>query len=191
MNGLFSTYFKLGYQHILDVNGYDHIVFIVALCAIYTWKEWKQVAILVTAFTIGHSLTLALAVLDVIRFPQDLIETLIPITILLTCIANIFVKNDKTVLKDRIHYVLALCFGFIHGMGFSNFLRSSLMPGENSIVRQLFAFNVGLEIGQLCIVGMLFGMAFLMVKYIKMPQREWTVFLSGLAFGIALVLLLG
>ena len=191
MDSLFSTYFKLGYQHILDINGYDHIVFVIALCAIFTLADWRKVAILVTAFTVGHSLTLALAVYDVLRFSSDFIETLIPITILITCLMNVFFAKKAFYTKINFHYWLALFFGFIHGMGFSNFLRAAMLPNEKSIVGKLFAFNLGLELGQLIIVGFILLLGYLMTKVVKLPQREWTVFVSGIAFGIATILLLG
>ena len=192
---MFQTYLQLGFEHISDPKAYDHIVFLIALCAIYRPSEWKRVLILVTAFTIGHSLTLALAVLDLIRFPGDLIEWLIPITILITAFAN--VMSQKSALSEnnsnsRIHYFFALFFGLIHGMGFSNFLRSALMPGqEGQLLPQLFAFNVGIELGQLMIVAMIMGTAFIALNLLKIPQRTWNLFVSGAAAGISVTLLLG
>ena len=187
---MFSTYFQLGFQHILDINGYDHIIFVMAICAIFNYQQWKSIAMLVTAFTIGHSLTLALAVLDIIRFPTSIIETLIPITILLTCIYNIFFFKEKTK-TYAVNYWLAIGFGLIHGMGFSNFLRATLMPGETSILSKLFAFNIGLEVGQLIVVILLMILSYLFLNIFKQSQRDWTVFISGIAFGIASVLLIG
>lgn len=188
---MFSVYFKLGLQHILDINGYDHIVFVIALCAIYTLKQWRAVALMVTAFTIGHSLTLTLAIFDIITFSSELIETLIPITILITCIYNIVSKPTLELKKWQLNYWLALLFGFIHGMGFSNFLRSAMMPGQQSIAKQLFAFNIGLEIGQLIIVAFILGLSYIAIELCKMKQREWVLFVSGIAFGIAIIILLG
>ncbi len=187
---MFSTYFQLGLQHILDVNGYDHIIFVMALGAVFSYRNWKSIAVLVTAFTIGHSLTLALAVLDIIRFPASIIETLIPITILLTCIYNIFFYKEKKQMLSE-NYILAVGFGLIHGMGFSNFLRATLMPNETSIVAKLFAFNIGLEVGQLMVVGLMMLLSYLFLNILKQSQRDWTVFVSGIAFGIATILLVG
>lgn len=197
MGDLFQTYLTLGFKHIADPKAYDHIVFIVALCAIYRLSEWKKVAILVTAFTIGHSLTLALAVLDIIRFPKDLIETLIPITILLTCLFNIYMfrgdaERDKLFSRKlNLNYLIALGFGLIHGMGFSNFLRSMIMPGEESnLVQQLLAFNIGVELGQLLIVAIILIVGFIVLKLIGVKQRDWNLFISGAAAGIAISLLI-
>ena len=184
MSSLFQTYLELGFKHISDIRAYDHILFIVALCAIYKISEWKKVAILATAFTIGHSITLALAALDVISFPKKTIELLIPVTIMLTCLYNIFAtknyKSDSIFNKKiNINYSFAMFFGLIHGMGFSNFLKATLMPGEeNQLVKQLFAFNLGIELGQLLIVAIILIVSFIAFNLIKIRQNYWNIGLS-------------
>lgn len=192
---MFQTYLQLGFDHISDPKAYDHIVFLIALCAIYRPSEWKRILLLVTAFTIGHSLTLALAVLDILRFSATTIEFLIPITILITAIANIWQQQpegQEAAKSMRLHHAFALGFGLIHGMGFSNFLRSALMPGqEGQLVPQLFAFNVGIELGQLMIVALIMGAAFVALNILKARQRDWNLFVSGAAAGISVTLLLG
>lgn len=194
MQSLFSTYLELGFNHILDLEGYDHILFLVALCAIYNLKHWKQVAILVTAFTIGHSLTLALAALDVIRVSKNWIEFLIPVTIIATALYNVISRPDpeqNQSKKWRTNYLLALLFGLIHGLGFSNFLRSTLMPGEeHSLVSQLFAFNIGVELGQLGIVAIILGLAFTAMHLLRVKNADWNLFVSGMAAGPALIMAL-
>lgn len=194
MQSLFSTYLELGFNHILDLEGYDHILFLVALCAIYNLKHWKQVAILVTAFTIGHSLTLALAALDVIRVSKNWIEFLIPVTIIATALYNVISRPDpeqNQSKKWRTNYLLALIFGLIHGLGFSNFLRSTLMPGEeHSLVSQLFAFNIGVELGQLGIVAIILGLAFTAMHLLRVKNADWNLFVSGMAAGPALIMVL-
>lgn len=188
----FQLYLKMGFEHIADIQGYDHIVFLIALCAIYSLKSWRKVLILVTAFTIGHSLTLALAVMDIIRFSPSLIEKLIPVTILLTCFYNVVIhKEDHRKIARREHYLLALGFGLIHGMGFSNYLRSLMMPGEeNQLFEQLLAFNIGVELGQIIIVLIILGVSFVLLEILKVKPRSWNLFISGAAAGIALSLLL-
>ena len=192
---MFQTYFQLGFDHISDPKAYDHIVFLIALCAIYRPDEWKRILLLVTAFTIGHSLTLALAVLDLIRFSASTIEFLIPITILITAIANVWqapATDRSAQISQWLHYAFALGVGMIHGMGFSNFLRSALMPGqEGQLIPQLFAFNLGIELGQLLIVALIMGMAFIALNLLKVRQRDWNTFVSGAAAGISVTLLLG
>jgi len=149
---MFSMYLNLGIEHITDLNGYDHILFLMALSAVYLLTDWKKVLILVTAFTIGHSLTLALATLKIITVPVDLIEFLIPVTIFISAFSDFFYK--KKINEKKIHhfkYSLAMFFGLIHGMGFSNYL-ISLLGSESNIVMPLFAFNLGLELGQIIII---------------------------------------
>lgn len=198
MHSSFSTYLQLGFEHIADLNGYDHILFIVALCAIYRLSEWRKVAILVTAFTVGHSITLALAALDIIPLRPALIEFLIPVTIFLTALYNVLIHRSETALtegtfdpRERLNYVFALFFGLIHGMGFSNFFRSLLLPGEEGqLVQQLLAFNIGVELGQLLIVAVILVISFIAFNLLKIKQREWNLFISGAAAGLSLVMAL-
>ena len=187
---LFELYFKLGLQHIADLKGYDHILFMLTLCAVYSLKEWKKVLVLVTAFTIGHSLTLALATLDLIRMDGDLIEFLIPLTIFVTAIANLFVRKQKgNSGLYYLRYAAALFFGLIHGLGFSNYLRS-LLGSERGLVLPLFSFNVGIEVGQIIIVSLIMLLTKVVVDLLGLPKREWHVLLSGAGLGISLVLML-
>ncbi len=182
----FSLYFEEGWQHIADLGGYDHILFIMALCAVYTLKDWKKVLILVTAFTAGHSVTLALSVLNIVRVSTDLIEFLIPVTIVLTALGNVF-RNGKEPGRVKWNYLLALFFGLIHGMGFSNYLRS-MLGSQSDILQPLLAFNLGLEFGQLIIVTIVLMLSQLIVSVGKVSRRDWTLFLSAAIFGIAFVM---
>ena len=179
----FSFYFRLGWEHIMSWDALDHLLFIAGLSAIYVWKDWKQVLILVTAFTIGHSLTLALSVLDIIRFPSRWVEFLIPCTIIFTAASNLLQheRNRRTML---INYILALVFGLVHGMGFANTIRFMLAK-DQAIATPLVGFNIGLEVGQVVVVMILLLLAQLMMM-LKINRRDWTVFLSGAAFGLAL-----
>ncbi len=189
--GGFQFYLNFGFGHILDMDAKDHIAFLIALCAIYRLSQWRQVLILVTAFTIGHSITLALAATDVITFRKEIIELLIPVTILAAAIYNVVGNPIVSTKKIQANYWLALGFGFIHGMGFSNTLKSMLMPGEEgSFVQQLLAFNIGVELGQLIIVAIILVMAYLALNLLKIRQREWNLFVSGAAAGIAIILIL-
>ena len=185
----FQLYFELGKDHILDYkNGYDHILFVVALCTVYLLRDWKKVLILVTAFTIGHSITLALATLQVISFNQELIEFLIPLTIFISAGSNIFRKTEISDRTTYINYGYALFFGLIHGLGFSNYLRS-ILGQDRSIVSQLFAFNLGLEFGQIIIVGIFLIAAFLLVDLFTVNRRDWKLVISSAIVGIALILM--
>jgi hypothetical protein len=182
--GDFSFYFKVGWEHIISADALDHQLFIAALAAIYLLKDWKQVLILVTAFTIGHSLTLALSVFDVIRINPRWVEFLIPVTIVITAATNLFHKKF-TPRSIRINYFLALFFGLIHGMGFANSIRFMLAEDQN-IGWSLFAFNVGLEAGQIAVVIFLLLLAYVILGLFKINRREWVIFLSAVVFGLAL-----
>lgn len=191
----FFIYLRLGFDHITDPRGYDHVLFVVALCAVYTIRQWRQVLILVTAFTIGHSVTLALATLQLIHYKTALIELLIPITILITAIINFSFQEPRsraltappTYRSGR--YILALVFGLIHGMGFSNYLRS-LLGREADIIKPLLAFNIGLELGQLVIVSLILGLAFILIDLLKRSRLRWTLIVSGIVAGMALSLII-
>jgi hypothetical protein len=185
----FELYFELGLEHILDIKGYDHIMFVIALCAIYAVRDWVKVLILVTAFTIGHSITLALATLQIISVNSDLIEFLIPLTIFLTAFSNLFIKTD-TIRRSKIqiNYILALFFGLIHGMGFSNYLRS-LLGMDESIITQLLAFNIGLEAGQIIIVGSFMVFSFILTDIFGVNRRDWKLIISSAVVGISLIMI--
>lgn len=186
----FELYFGLGKDHILDyANGYDHILFVVALCAVYVIHDWKQILILVTAFTIGHSITLALATLSVISVSAAWVEFLIPLTIFTTAVANLFRKEQLFYpVGVQTNYILALFFGLIHGLGFSNYLKA-LLGKDQSIVLQLFAFNIGLEVGQIIIVGGFLAVSFIVVNLAGADRRDWKMIISSAVAGIALMLM--
>ena len=200
---MIKAYTELGYAHILDPQGYDHILFVVALCAIYLIRDWKKVLILVTAFTIGHSFTLALSSLKIVNISASLVETLIPITIILTCIYNIWkvrtlrdesiVNNDGQnylgllplnqleAKKEKVmaNYGLALGFGLIHGLGFSNFFKAMLGRDE-SIIMPLLSFNIGVELGQIVIVLATLLLSYVLVGLIGLKRKYYTIGLSSI-----------
>jgi hypothetical protein len=171
----FKTYFLWGWDHIISLDALDHILFIAALAVIFRLAEWKQVLVLVTAFTIGHFITLWLSVLDLIRFSPKWVEFLIPLTIMITAIVNLF--NISARWSIGLHYGLALGFGLIHGMGYANAIRFSLME-EQSLGWSLFAFNLGLEIGQLFVVLSILLLGGLVNRFTKLSMRLWIVVIS-------------
>lgn len=169
MDELF-IYGRLGFKHIIDLNGSDHILFILALVLRYVWEDWKKVLILVTSFTIGHSVTLALSTLNWIYFSTNWIELLIPFTILFTAASNFWVHSFTFQSKHPFIYFAALFFGLIHGLGFSNYLKS-LLGQEETIIGPLFSFNLGLELGQLLIVSLILLFSFIFVFQFKVNRR--------------------
>ncbi|MEM8887342.1 MAG: HupE/UreJ family protein [Bacteroidota bacterium] len=147
-------YIQLGINHILDIEGLDHLYFIVTFCLMYTIKDLRKIVGLISAFTLGHSVTLALAAFEVIFVNPDLIAMLIPITILISCVLNYWAllsEKEYQAPKGYLIYITILFFGLIHGLGFSNFLSAMLFDGE-SIVLPLLGFNIGIELAQLIIV---------------------------------------
>ena len=145
---------SLGFRHITDPRGADHILFLLALAAIYRFRDWRECVWVITAFTAGHSVTLALAVTGALVLPSALIEFLIPITIVVTAIENLIVR-DRTVAVwgRRYRPLFAAVFGLVHGAGFANYLRSLFV---DRLAVPLFGFNIGLEVGQLLVIGSAF-----------------------------------
>lgn len=185
----FWIYFDMGKDHIADWKGYDHIMFVLALCLRYSVADWKKVLILVTAFTLGHSITLALSTLKYIDIPSNWIEFLIPVTILITALSNLGVKRFEFRSRFPLIYFFALFFGLIHGLGFSNYLKSILGKNDN-LVADLLAFNLGLELGQLMIVALAMLISWIFLQLFRMERRTYLVFVSGAVFGIALIMTL-
>lgn len=182
---MFKTYFNAGLDHILDITAYDHVLFIISICLLANFKAWRKLLVLVTAFTIGHSLTLALSALDIVTIPAIIIETLIPITIILSALDNIYQSGKEELFSPK--YALVLLFGFIHGMGFSNFFKA-LIGREESIVGPLLAFNVGVEVAQIFVVGLTLVALFILNK-LKVRQKHSTIIGSSLIILVSLYLL--
>lgn len=186
----FQFYLKLGFEHIADLAGYDHILFLVALCAVYRIEQWRKILILVTAFTIGHSVTLVLVSLEIFSIPSNIIKFLIPLTIFLTALHNVIGSNQmENSIKMKRNYAMALFFGMIHGMDFSNYFKALIMD-PSDIVIPLLGFNIGIELGQLLIVLFIVGFAFLILNILKVKHREWNLFISGAAAGMSLISML-
>lgn len=180
----FVFYLKIGWEHIVNKSALDHIFFIAALAAIYMLKDWRQVLILVTAFTIGHAITLILSTKNVIDVNSAVVEFLIPCTIVLTALSNLFLKTF-TPKSIRVNYLLALFFGLIHGLAFAQTLKWILAEDQNFIVAWL-SFSVGLELAQILIVLLILLLAQLFVGFLKLNRRYWTITVSIMVFIVAL-----
>ena len=181
----FGLYFEIGFKHIADWGALDHILFVMALTIRYQFSDWRKLLVLVTAFTIGHSITLALSVFNLVQYSVKWIEFLIPVTIVITAISNVFVKQFMFKSKFPLIYFLALFFGLVHGLGFSSYLKSLLGSGSN-VVGPLLAFNVGLEIGQLLIVFIILLISFIFVSLLKVNRREFLLAITAGIFALAL-----
>jgi hypothetical protein len=175
-----GIYLQIGFKHIMSWNAWDHILFVLVLTLRYQWVDWKKLVVLITSFTIGHSITLALSTLNWIEIPSNVIELLIPVTILLTAISNFWVKSFDFKTKYPLIYFLALFFGLIHGLGFSNYL-NSMLGKEESIFGPLLSFNLGLELGQLLIVSQILIISFIFVSLLKVKRLRYLQIGSGIA----------
>jgi hypothetical protein len=171
----FSFYYSMGWQHIMTLDALDHLLFIMALSAIYMLKQWKQVLILVTAFTVGHSITLALSTLGWVEVPSGWVEFLIPVTIAFTGISNLLQKSFSKS-SIRINYVLALFFGLIHGLAFANILRMILADDQN-FAWSMLSFSLGLESGQILVVVFVLLLATLLAN-LGLGRRQWVIAVS-------------
>jgi hypothetical protein len=174
----FWMYTQIGFNHIANLSGMDHILFVAALCIRYQLSDWKKWLVLITAFTIGHSVTLVLSVFNYLDFATNWIEFLIPVTIIITSISNMFVKKFSFNSKFPVIYFFALFFGLIHGLGFSFYLKS-LLGMQQNIAPALLAFNLGLEIGQILIVMAILVISFIFVTLLKAPRRDIILIVSG------------
>ena len=178
-----------GWEHIVDINAYDHLLFVMTLCAAYKIKQWRDILIIITAFTVGHCVTLILCSLEFLPTNRTLVDMLIPFTIMITAIANVAAPQDKDKRSDvKLKYGIALGFGLIHGLAFATNFKA-LMFGE-SIIAPLFFFNLGIEIGQLFIVLIFMLALWVYTKFLKGQHLKWNLFVSGAGFGIASIILL-
>lgn len=182
-------YLRLGMEHITDLRGYDHILFLATLIAGYQWKNWLKVLKLITAFTLGHSLSLALSVIGYISFSTDIIEWLIPFTIALTSVSNLLSNQKFAQYYFNVEYTTTTIFGLIHGMGFSVLLKM-LMGESASITLPLLSFNIGLELGQIVIVIILLTLSSLANKYLKISTTTWQKSIATICLGFAIYLMI-
>lgn len=169
MQSALSVYFQLGFDHILDWDALDHLLFLLVLGAGFGLKKWKPVLLLATAFTLGHSLTLFLTTYDVLTLPTNVVEAIIPLTIFFAALGR-FVRPELT----RAAYGLTAVYGLVHGMGFSGTLRASLPPGfRENLWEMLLGFNLGVEVGQLLVLLGLLLLNELALRFLSIPRANW------------------
>lgn len=163
------------------------MVFLLAMCAFQEFKKLKWLLILVSAFTVGHSLTLILSVFEILVMPSDVIEFLIPLSIFLTAMSGFLNKNNRPS-REFLSAVIVI-FGLIHGMGFSNYLKS-LLGDTESVILELFSFNVGIELGQILIVLIILLIKYVVESFLPIDVKNFRYWISGMAAGIALILMM-
>lgn len=182
----FGFYWKIGWEHIISKGALDHILFLVALVVIYLPRNWKSVLVLVTAFTIGHSLTLLLSVTNTISISSKLVEFLIPVTIVISALFSIFHRKQQPGHLNQ-NYLIALIFGLIHGLGFANNIRFMLMS-EDTLTIPLMSFNLGLEAGQIVAVILILCLNYFFQQMLKIKREYYVISLSLIALIPAIVL---
>jgi hypothetical protein len=185
----FIFFLKEGLFHVLDWNAYDHILFLIALAVVYDFKNWKKIVWLITLFTIGHTATLLLAAYNVISVNSKWVEFLIPVTIIITAVVNIFYsKNTAKQVKTNTNLIFALFFGLIHGLGFSGYFRLIIGSESNKLI-PLLEFALGIEIAQIIIVFVVLVIGFLFQTVFRFSKRDWILMISALVIGIVLPIL--
>ncbi|CAM3775707.1 HupE/UreJ family protein [Flavobacterium branchiophilum] len=187
----FYVYFQIGLQHVLNINAYDHVLFLMALTVPYTFEAWKKIVWLVSVFTIGHTLALVLSVFGILNVTARWIELLIPITIWLTAFSNI-VNLGKSTKNSSNHYLtmVTLFFGIVHGLGFSNYFKSILGGTTVSKIAPLSSFALGIEASQMLVVFMVLLVGYCVQTLTKLSKRDWILTLSACIVGITLPLIL-
>lgn len=187
----FWLYFKIGLTHVLNLGGYDHVMFLMALTVPYTFKDWRNVLVLATLFTIGHTISLILAVYGVVRIDSALVEFLIPITILITALYNIFKWTKKAAKDSNINFIAftTLFFGVIHGLGFSNYFKI-IIGGTDSKLAPLLEFALGIEAAQLAVVLTVLALSFILQGFFKVQRRDWLLVTSAFVAGVVVPMII-
>ncbi|MFE3869808.1 HupE/UreJ family protein [Flavobacterium sp. ZS1P70] len=183
----FWIYFQIGLKHVLDIHAYDHVLFLIALAVPFSFKDWKQIVLLVSMFTIGHTLALLLSIFGIIAIKVNVVELLIPITILITALFNLFTAG-KSSKKDSVNLVffITLFFGIIHGLGFSNYFKSILGGTPSSKLIPLGEFALGIEAAQVVVVFVVFVLSYIVQTVFRFSKRDWTLVMSAFIIGVVL-----
>lgn len=187
----FTLYLKLGWDHLVSPDALDHQLFLLALSASYTLRSWRKLLVLITAFTLGHCLTLALGATGMVRLPSYWVELLIPASIGLAALGNLgFVTGRNERGTGRISYPLTALFGLVHGLGFANTLHQ-LLGREQSLLMPLFGFNIGIEIGQMAVLLLILGFQTVVMRIAKITHTTWAALASGLALAGSVWMVVG
>lgn len=187
----FWIYFQLGLKHILDVYSYDHVLFLVALAVPFSFKDWKRILLLVTLFTIGHSVSLLLTLFGIITIKVSVVELLIPITILITALFNLFTAGKSTKKESlNLIFFITLFFGIIHGLGYSIYFKSLLSDGAVSKLLPLSEFAIGIEVAQLVVIFVVLIMAYIFQSFFRFSKRDWILMMSAFIIGVILPMII-
>lgn len=181
----FWIYFQIGLKHVLDIHAYDHVLFLIALTVPYTFKDWKRILLLVTVFTVGHTLALILSVFGIVTVKVSLVEFLIPITILITAFYHLFTAGKATK-NDGLNLIffVTLFFGIIHGLGFSNYFKTILGGTATSKLLPLGEFALGIETAQLVVVFVVLLVSYIVQTVFRFSKRDWALVMSAFIIGV-------
>ena len=187
----FWIYFNIGLKHVLDVFAYDHILFLLALTVPYDFKDWKRILLLVSLFTLGHSLALLLSVFNIIILKVNVVELLIPITILITSVYNL-INSGKSSKKDSITFIaiITVFFGIIHGLGFANYFNGILDGKPTDKFIPLTEFALGIECSQIIVVIIALLLSFMVQTLFKFSKRDWTLTMSAFIVGVVIPMII-
>ncbi|MFV8464389.1 HupE/UreJ family protein [Flavobacterium sp. LB1P62] len=187
----FWIYFQIGLKHVLDIHAYDHVLFLIALAVPFSFKDWPRIVLLITLFTIGHTLALVLSVFGIIAIKVNVVELLIPITILITALFNLFTAG-KSSKKESINLVffITLFFGIIHGLGFSNYFKSILGGSGTSKLLPLGEFALGIEAAQIIVVFVVLVLSYIIQTFFRFSKRDWTLVMSAFIIGVVLPMII-
>lgn len=185
----FILYLKIGLTHVLDFSAYDHILFLIALAVIFSFEQFKKVLWLITLFTIGHTLTLALSAYGVLKVDVKIVEFLIPVTIFITGVVNILNLGKTSTTKGTINLIFALFFGLIHGLGFSNYFRMMVGREEDKLM-PLIEFALGIELAQVIIVLGILIVGALLQFFFKVTRRDWILVTSAIVIGFVIPMMM-
>jgi hypothetical protein len=188
----FLIYFQLGLKHILNIYSYDHILFLIALAIPLSFKDWKRVLVLITTFTIGHTIALLLSLYGIIAVKVTVVELLIPITILIVALFHLFTAG-KSGKKESINLVffITLFFGIIHGLGYSNYFKSIHHGASTSKLLAVFEFALGIEVAQLVVILVVLILAYIVQTVFRFSKRDWTLVMSAFIIGVVLPIIIG
>jgi hypothetical protein len=181
---------QYGINHVLDIKAYDHVLFLIVLTVPYLFKDWKRVLLLVTMFTLGHTLSLVLAVYNIVSVKSAMVEFLIPITILIVALFNVF-TSGKGAQKEKVGvlFLSTLFFGLIHGLGFAREFKMLLGDSNNKLVL-LLEFALGIELAQIIIVFVVLLLGYIMQTIFRFNKRDWIMVISAIVVGLVIPMIL-
>jgi hypothetical protein len=188
----FLIYFQIGLKHVLDIHAYDHVLFLIALSVPFSFNDWKRILLLVTVFTLGHTTALFLSVFGIISVKVNVVELLIPITILITAFYNLFTAG-KTSKNGSVNlvFIITLFFGIIHGLGFSSYFKSILGGSNASKLLPMSEFALGIEMAQITVVIVVLILSYIVQTVFRFSKRDWALVMSAFIIGVVLPMILG